>query len=216
MTSRGEEILIKIKPISIPDLKSEIEISINPSLTIIELVLQINEIYGTQGNFSFLFKGKKLLPNASLKSQGVVNNIKLLMSKSKEPLVTNKENKDIELINNLLKTMPHKEEMSEDELIQRIEQFISTCLPKTLDNYFLSNNTTNNNIILDEENLTSIFGQGNNVNGQLGIGNYISTDIPIRVNQLKKIKITQIACGVGHVLALTSNNLIYSWGRFFK
>ena len=244
--SSGEEILIKIKPIAIPDLKSEIEISINPSLTVIELVFQINEMYGTQGNFSFLFKGKKLLPNASLKSQGVINNIKLLMSKSKEPLVP-KENKDIvvnndispieqkienvrkkmtekystnntaiELMNNLLKTMPHKEEMSEDELIERIEQFISTCLPKTLDNYYLSNDTGDNNIILDEENLTSIFGQGNNVNGQLGIGNYISTDIPIRVNQLKKIKITQIACGVGHVLALTNNNLIYSWGRFYK
>ncbi len=244
--SSGEEILLKIKPIAIPDLKSEIEISINPSLTVIELVLQINEMYGTQGNFSFLYKGKKLLPNASLKSQGVVNNIKLLMSKSKEPLLP-KENKDIivnndispveqrienvrkkmiekystnntaiELINNLLKTMPHKEEMSEDELIERIEQFISTCLPKTLDNYYLSNDTGDNNIILDEENLTSIFGQGNNVNGQLGIGNYISTDIPIRINQLKKIKITQIACGVGHVLALTNNNLIYSWGRFYK
>ena len=244
--SSGEEILLKIKPIAIPDLKSEIEISINPSLTVIELVFQINEMYGTQGNFSFLYKGKKLLPNASLKSQGVVNNIKLLMSKSKEPLLP-KENKDIivnndispveqrienvrkkmiekystnntaiELINNLLKTMPHKEEMSEDELIERIEQFISTCLPKTLDNYYLSNDTGDNNIILDEENLTSIFGQGNNVNGQLGIGNYISTDIPIRINQLKKIKITQIACGVGHVLALTNNNLIYSWGRFYK
>ena len=244
--SSGEEILLKIKPIAIPDLKSEIEISINPSLTVIELVFQINEMYGTQGNFSFLYKGKKLLPNASLKSQGVVNNIKLLMSKSKEPLLP-KENKDIivnngkspveqrienvrkkmiekystnntaiELINNLLKTMPHKEEMSENELIERIEQFISTCLPKTLDNYYLSNDTGDNNIILEEENLTSIFGQGNNVNGQLGIGNYISTDIPIRVNQLKKIKITQIACGVGHVLALTNNNLIYSWGRFYK
>ena len=244
--SSGEEILLKIKPIAIPDLKSEIEISINPSLTVIELVFQINEMYGTQGNFSFLYKGKKLLPNASLKSQGVVNNIKLLMSKSKEPLLP-KENKDIivnndispveqrienvrkkmiekysknntaiELINNLLKTMPHKEEMSEDELIERIEQFISTCLPKTLDNYYLSNDTGDNNIILDEENLTSIFGQGNNVNGQLGIGNYISTDLTIRVNQLKKIKITQIACGVGHVLALTNNNLIYSWGRFYK
>ena len=240
-----EEILLKIKPIAIPDLKSEIEITINPSSTVIELVFQINEIYGTQGNFSFLFKGKKLISNASLKSQGVVqNNIKLLMSKSKEPLIA-KENKEIiydispseqkiekvrkkmldkynnnntaiELINNLLKTMPHKEEMSEDELIQRIEQFISTCLPKTLDNYYLSNDIGSNNIKLDEENLTSIFGQGNNVNGQLGIGNYISTDIPIRINQLKKIKITQIACGVGHVLALTNNNLIYSWGRFFK
>ena len=50
----------------------------------------------------------------------------------------------------------------------------------------------------------------------MDIGNYISTDIPIKANQLKKIKITQIACGVGRVLALTSNNLIYSCGRFFK
>ena len=46
--SSGEEILLKIKPIAIPDLKSEIEISINPSLTVIELVFQINEMYGTQ------------------------------------------------------------------------------------------------------------------------------------------------------------------------
>jgi len=252
MTS--EEILLIIKPISIPDLKSEVEISVNPSITPIELVLQINDMYGTQGNFSFLFKGKKLLTNLSLKSQGVEKNkIKLLMSKSKEPLLPsgNKENKDetlnnnninenidpinqkiekvrnkminkynsnntaIELINNLLKTMPHKEEMSEEYLIERIEQFISTCLPKTLDNYYLSCENTSK-IVLDEENLTSIFGQGNNTHGQLGIGNYISTDIPIRINNLKKIKINQIACGVGHVLILTDNNLIYSWGRFYK
>ena len=251
MTS--EEILLIIKPISIPDLKSEVEISVNPSISPIELVFQINDMYGTQGNFSFLFKGKKLLTNSSLKSQGVdKNKIKLLMSKSKEPLIPpeKKENEDeilnnninenidpinqkiekvrnkminkynsnntaIELINNLLKTMPHKEEMSEEYLIERIEQFISTCLPKTLDYYYLSYENTSK-IILDEENLTSIFGQGNNTNGQLGIGNYISTDIPIRINNLKKIKINQIACGVGHVLVLTDNNLIYSWGRFYK
>ena len=163
MTS--EEILLIIKPISIPNLKSEIEISVNPSITVIELVCQINDMYGTEGNFSFLFKGKKLKANLSLKAQGVdKDNIKLLMSKSKEPLLPlekkensklndNNENTDpisqkienvrkqminkynsndkaIELINNLLKTMPHKEEMSEEELIQRIEQFLSTCLPK--------------------------------------------------------------------------------------
>ena len=247
MTS--EEILLIIKPISIPDLKSEVEISINPSITVIELVFQINEMYGTQGNFSFLFKGKKLLTNKSLKSQGVdKDNIKLLMSKSKEPLIPiekkenkeiisndnnlnpifkrienvrnqlvkkyNSNNKAIELIDNLLKTMPHKEEMSEELLTQRIEQFLSTCLPKTIDNYYLTND--NSKIILDEDNLTSIFGQGNNANGQLCIGNYISTDIPIRISNLKKLKITQIACGVGHVLVLTDNNLIYSWGRFYK
>ena len=253
MTS--EEILLIIKPIAIPDLKSEVEISINPSITAVDLVFQINDMYGTQGNFSFLFKGKKLLTNVSLKSQGIdKNNIKLLMSKSKEPLIPsekkdsvqnnqiknddnldpinqrienarnkminkyNSNSKAIELINSLLKTMPHKEEMSEEELIQRIEQFISTCLPKTIENYYLSleNDDDNSKIILDEGNLTSIFGQGNNTNGQLGIGNYISTDIPIRINNLKKLKINQIACGVGHVLALTDNNLIYSWGRFYK
>ena len=242
----SEEILLKIKPISIPDLKSEVEISVNSSITPIELVFQINDMYGTEGNFNFLFKGKKLLVNKSLKSQGVdKSNIKLLMSKSKEPLVPNENknennsnmspneqkienvrnkminkynsnNKAIEFINNLLKTMPHKDEMSEEEIIQRIEQFISTVLPKELDNYFLSNNTNNSSIILDLENITSIFGQGNNLNGQLGINNYISTDIPIRINNLKRIKINQISCGVGHVLALTDNNLIYSWGRFYK
>ena len=281
----GEEILLLIKPIMIPDLKSEVEISINPLITPVELVFQINEMYGTQGNFSFLFKGKKLITNKTLKEQGInKDNIKLLMNKSKEPLIANiqpsqpsgpiasnennlnnqndipqnkntiniiNEKKDInidkdinmnnvynpnqkienveksmtnkyknnekavDLIVNLLKTMPHKEEMSEEQLIIRVEQFISAYLPKTMENYYLTL-TENEKTILDEEKLTSIFGQGNNVNGQLGIGNYISIDIPIRINSLQKLKITQIACGVGHTIALTDNNLIYAWGRFYK
>ena len=269
-----KEILLKIKPIMIPDLKSEIEISINPLITPVELVFQINEMYGTQGNFSFLFRGKKLSANKTLKEQGInKDDIKLLMNKSKEPLIPNtqsnerissnikdssssnkniinepKENvnleinsnmelppnyqkienvrksmtnkyknnkKAVELIENLLKTMPHKEEMSEDQLIVRVEQFIYACLPKTMENYYLSL-SENDSAILDEEKITSIFGQGNNVNGQLGIGNYISIDIPVRINSLKQLKITQIACGVGHTIALTDNNLIYAWGRFYK
>ena len=270
----NKEILLKIKPIMIPDLKSEIEISINPLITPVELVFQINEMYGTQGNFSFLFKGKKLVTNKTLEEQGITkDNIKLLMNKSKEPLIpqtqtnevkssninkksdsppnkniineTNEKmdininnnltpvyqkienvikkminkyidnNKAIELIDNLLKTMPHKEEMSEDELIYRVEQFVSAYLPKTMENYYLTL-SENDTAILEEEKLTSIFGQGNNVNGQLGIGNYISIDIPIRINNLKQLKITQIACGVGHTIALTDNNLLYAWGRFYK
>ena len=96
MTS--EEILLIIKPISIPNLKSELEISVNPSITVIELVFQINEMYGTEGNFSFLFKGKKLKANLSLKSQGVdKDNIKLLMSKSKEPLLPLEKKEDSKL-----------------------------------------------------------------------------------------------------------------------
>ena len=270
----NKEILLKIKPIMIPDLKSEIEISINPLITPVELVFQINEMYGTQGNFSFLFKGKKLVTNKTLEEQGISkDNIKLLMNKSKEPLIpktqTNKiisseinktndspqnkniinesnekvdintnsnltpvyqkienvrksminkykdNNKAIEIIENLLKTMPHKEEMSEEQLIYRVEQFVSAYLPKTMENYYLTL-SENETAILEEEKLTSIFGQGNNVNGQLGIGNYISIDIPIRINNLKQLKITQIACGVGHTIALTDNNLLYAWGRFYK
>ena len=268
----SEEILLKIKPIMIPDLKSEVEISVNPLITPVELVFQINEMYGTQGNFSFLFRGKKLILNKTLKEQGInEDNIKLLMNKSKEPLIsiekiiesnkpqneelynknvinepnenidieikknidiapsyqkienvrrimTNKyknNNKAIDLIENLLKTMPHKDEMSEDQLLIRVEQFILACLPKTMDNYYLTL-SENETAELDEEKLTSIFGQGNNVNGQLGIGNYISIDIPIRINNLKQLRITQIACGVGHTIALTDNNLIYAWGRFYK
>ena len=270
----NQEILLKIKPILVPDLKSEIEISVNPSINPIQLVFEINDMYGTQGNFSFLFKGKKLSTNKSLKEQGIdKDNIKLLMNKSKEPLIpipeqkdsspqitsntnnnlneqnkninidlnintyndtnltpsyqrienvrrkmTNKfkdNNKALELVESLLKTIPHKEDMSEDELISRIEQFIKACIPKTIENYYLVL-SENESAILDEEKLTSIFAQGNNVNGQLGIGNYISIDIPIRVNNLQKLKITQIACGVGHTIALTDNNLVYAWGRFFK
>ena len=263
----NQEILLKIKPIMIPDLKSEVEISVNPSITPVELVLEINEMYGTQGNFLFLFKGKKLLINKTLKEQGIdKDNIKLLMNKSKEPLIPKSQNKEpqnqnlqnnsslnnnnmdinlnsephltpsyqrienvrkqmkskykdvnkaLELIDSLLKTMPHKEDYSEEELIMRIEQFIAACIPKALENYYLTL-SENESETLEEEKLTSIFAQGNNVNGQLGIGNYISIDIPIRVNNLRQLKITQIACGVGHTIALTNNNLIYAWGRFYK
>ena len=63
----NEEILLKIKPIMIPELKSEVEICVNPLITPVELVFQINEMYGTQGNFAFLFKGKKLVVNKTLK-----------------------------------------------------------------------------------------------------------------------------------------------------
>ena len=253
-------------------MKNEIEISINPLITPVELVFQVNEMYGIEGNYNFLFKGKKLTVNKTLKEQGIdKDNIKLLMNKSKEPLIpiikSNEDNKNdnnnssnkntinvpdekidldiynntnltpnyqkienvrnkmnnkykdnskaLELIERLLKTMPHREEMDEEELIMRVEQFISACLPKTMENYYLTL-SENDTAVLDEENLTSIFGQGNNTNGQLGIGNYISIDIPIRINNLKQLKITQIACGVGHTIALTDNNLIYAWGRFYK
>ena len=53
--------------------------------------------------------------------------------------------------------MPHKEEKSEQQLIIRVEQFISAYLPKTMENYYLTY-TENEKTILDEEKLTSIFG----------------------------------------------------------
>ena len=63
--------------------------------------------------------------------QKIENVRKIMINKYKE------NNKAIDLIENLLKTMPHKEEMSEDELLIRVEQFLLACLPKTMDNYYL-------------------------------------------------------------------------------
>ena len=283
MKGNKNDILLQIKPVMIPNIKSEFEVCIDPSKTPLDLVLLINEIYEVNGNFSFLFRGKKLLQEKSLKEQGINSTgIKLLMNKSKEPLIqnnpkenkiesqilnsisTNDNNKDknknnnikeniesiteklntlpinltptyqklekvriqmtekykknvnaVELINNLVKTIPHKEEMSEEELISRIEQFLKACLPEKIEEYYLKIKP-DEQIIIDEKQLTSIFSQGNCSCGQLGIGNFISTDIPFRVNTLKKLKITQIACGVAHTIALTDNNLVYAWGRFYK
>ena len=281
MEDNKNEILVQIKPVMIPNMKSEFEVCIDPSKTPVDLVLLINELYEIEGNFSFLFRGKKLFQDKTLQEQGINKpGIKLLMNQNKEPLIQNKpkeikkehqisnqissnknnninnnnQNKKtesiteklntlpinltptyqklekvrikmtekyknninaVELINNLVKTIPHKEEMSEEELISRIEQFLKACLPQKVEEFYLKINP-NEKITIDEKQLTSIFAQGNCSSGQLGTGKFISTDIPFRVNALKKLKITQIACGVAHTIALTDNNLVYAWGRFYK
>ena len=245
------------------EIKNEITIKINPELTPIDLIFEINKKEGDLGtNLNFLFRGKKLSFDKSLKSQNISkDNLKILMNRTKEPqffisnqtdniTTSNNENinnsiniiqnnqitkqemeietakkfllekykensNQISLINSLIKTMPHIENMSSNEIIEKIEQFISTVTQKTLTEYSL-NIKNNEKFTFNENSLTSIFTMGNGTNGQLGIGSYIITNLPIRLNTLRSIKITQIACGITHTIALTENNTIYTWGKLYK
>ena len=256
------EITLIIKPIMFEEIKKEITIKINPDLTPIDLIFEINKKEGNLGsNLNFLFRGKKLLFDKSLKSQNITkDNLKLLMNRTKEPqffisdetnnIKTSNEQlnnpiniiennsiptqeieiekakkfllekyKDkpnqISIINSLIKTMPHIENMSSNEIIEKIEQFLSTITQKTLTEYLL-NIKNNEKFTFNENSLTSIFTMGNGTNGQLGIGSFIITNLPIRLNTLRSIKITQISCGISHTLALTENNTIYTWGKLYK
>ena len=257
------EITLIIKPIMFEEIKHEITIKINPDLTPIDLIEKINIKEGNLGtNMSFLFRGKKLSFEKTLKEQNITkDNLKLLMNRTKEPqFIQSAKNNEINntnnninnnnlmndnsnlipphqieineaknyllekyknnldqmsLINSLLKTMPHIENMSSNEIIEKIEQFISTVTQKTVKEYILNLNK-NEKFDFDENSLTSIFTMGNGTNGQLGINSYIITNHPLRLNLLRKIKIIQISCGICHTIALSENNTIYSWGRLYK
>lgn len=54
----------------------------------------------------------------------------------------------------------------------------------------------------DENNICTVFGVGNGIQGQLGVGSYLKTDSPLKVFGLRGIKIKKIACGVYHTTAL--------------
>ena len=74
--------------------------------------------------------------------------------------------------------MPLKDEMSEGQLIVRIEQFISACYPKAFENYYLFLFKKDSSL-LNEEKLTSKFIQGNKVYEKSRKGNIISIDISL-------------------------------------
>lgn len=55
---------------------------------------------------------------------------------------------------------------------------------------------------------------GSNQSGQLGIGDYHkNVRYPVFIKQLKNINIVQIAVGQEHVLAITPDGFLYTWGR---
>lgn len=231
-----EEINVKIKPIMINEIKTEIEVKISPDRTVNELIKIINDTYGSIGtNLNFLFRGKKLNHSLSLKSQNVLKSgLKLLMQRSKEkveevPKVSNEEelNKAKEVLNkkypskekqdmiaSLLKTLPNITQLTSDAIIDKVITFITTVSPDPITP--TSMKFSQSSYKISEPYLTSIFAMGNGLHGQLGINSYIKTASPIRVNPIRNIKVTSISCGTNHTVALTSSNTVYAWGRFFK
>eukprot|EP00474_Spongospora_subterranea_P005021 CRZ05479.1 hypothetical protein [Spongospora subterranea] len=70
----------------------------------------------------------------------------------------------------------------------------------------------NFSFVLDEEG--SLWGFGSNANGQLGIGSFPSQMCPIKVRGELEGKVVLKACtGGSHVLAITSDGSLYSWGK---
>lgn len=57
-----------------------------------------------------------------------------------------------------------------------------------------------------------VYGWGYNGNGQLGIGSTANQLSPIRISNFNGIKVVKLACGYSHVLALTDEGTMYSWG----
>jgi len=41
--------------------------------------------------------------------------------------------------------------------------------------------------------------------GQLGVDVFIKSDVPLRINKLKQIKIKKISCGGTHTIVLAEN-----------
>lgn len=64
--------------------------------------------------------------------------------------------------------------------------------------------------VLDKE--RNVFSMGKNGYGQLGQGSYLDEDSLIHVKSLSNKKVTQIAAGYSHSLALTADGDVYAWG----
>ncbi|GAB1868571.1 RCC1 and BTB domain-containing protein 1-like isoform X2 [Camponotus japonicus] len=58
-----------------------------------------------------------------------------------------------------------------------------------------------------------IYSWGINDYGQLGIGHCQEKKNPCIITSLEDITIVKVVCGSAHTLALTTNGLIYSWGK---
>jgi|LSQX01.1.fsa_nt_gb alpha-tubulin suppressor-like RCC1 family protein len=57
-----------------------------------------------------------------------------------------------------------------------------------------------------------LYSWGSNNAGQLGIGTYDYSDIPVLVSALSEKRVITIAAGSGHSIAFTDDNKAYAWG----
>lgn len=58
-----------------------------------------------------------------------------------------------------------------------------------------------------------VWAWGNNLNGELGIGNTNKSPVPVQVTGLRRVK--AIAAGESHSMALDSDDRVWAWGRNF-
>src|SRR4051812_7520343 len=104
---------VSIKPIQFSDLKEEIQIKIDGTNSVNDMITEVNKINSKIGNcVQFMFRGKKLLPEKSLNDQGIKEGTKLMMYKSTESSTQNEpkiSNKTIAI--QKLKEKGYKEDM---------------------------------------------------------------------------------------------------------
>eukprot|EP00960_Hanusia_phi_P031772 749481-Hanusia_phi.AAC.6 len=58
----------------------------------------------------------------------------------------------------------------------------------------------------------SLFVSGGSEHGRLGLGHLAPAPTPVEIRSLNTVKITKVACGGYHCLALTEEKRVYAWG----
>merc|ERR1712000_319483 len=88
---------------------------------------------------------------------------------------------------------------------------MGTFLIKNMSELFIvKSSLENKNDPKEEQELDEIYVTGANSHGQLGIGNQIKTNIPIRIRV--RARVLKVACGAGHSALLTVEGKVYTWG----
>lgn len=62
---------------------------------------------------------------------------------------------------------------------------------------------------------SQVYAWGNGLQGQLGVFDYQDLQPrPVVLPALANLKITQVACGANHTVALTLDGKVYFWGQY--
>jgi alpha-tubulin suppressor-like RCC1 family protein len=215
-----------LKPIQFSDFKDEIEIVIDDCGFVADLITGICLKKPEIGkSLHFMFRGKKLDTTKSLQEQGLKDGTKLMMYRSTEATPEKKDHKieaktkliqmgyNNEMVDSIIRTLPEVNSLSVEDIVDKTITFLKNMQKETLSEYSLEFDS--NVIKIDLKKITSVFAFGNGIQGQLGVGKYINTDIPLRVNKIRNVKVKSIACGVSHSIALTFNGHVYFWGRYY-
>lgn len=216
---------IILKPIQFPNLKDEIIISIEGSNKVSDIVNEIVKVKPEAGKFlDFMFRGKKLNYEKTIQEQGVKEGTKLMMyqsdsdkqptqSKEKEANINKDKAKEelikmgfnVDMVESVVKTIPNVDNLSSEVIIEKSIKFLKSFQKETVEEYAIEIEESNSYLKIEEDKITAVFTMGDGIQGQLGVGKYIKSDFPMRVNKLRTLKIKSIACGVSHTTALTIN-----------